>query len=140
MSTFAVADQTGLVLLCSIKGNDVSGNTYTPNGVTVTLSDTTNAYLADAGPNGGGFPQFYLVPRQNVPGGTPLTSMVTVNLTVTGTDPVLGGVLPPISLSCDLQVAAPPPAHATVLNVQGSSLVTPTTLPADPGTATITLT
>jgi len=138
MSDFAIADQPGLCLIVALKGIDSTGTSRGLENVCVTISDTTNAYIADAGPNTGGYPQFYVVPRQNVPGGTALSSTVTVSLTVTANDPVLGGALPPLSLTCDLLVGAPPPAHSTVLAIQSSNYLVPTPLPTDPGTATIT--
>jgi hypothetical protein len=137
MSNFAIADQPGLCLIVALSGTDSTGTSRGLSNVNVTISDTTNAYIADMGPNSGGYPQFSVVPRQNVPGGTPLSATTTIALTVTANDPVLGGALPPLSLTCDLQVGAPPPPHSINLNVQSSSYVTPATLPTDPGTATI---
>jgi hypothetical protein len=140
MSNFQIADQPGLCQLVSLAGTDDTGTDRGLKNVIVTLADSTNAYIADAGPNGGGYPQFYIVPRQNVPGGTPLASPVTVSVSITANDPVLGGALTPLLLTADLLVQAPPPPHTTNLGVQGSTApVTPSTIPPDPGVTTITL-
>jgi hypothetical protein len=125
-----------LVGQISFAGQDDTSTTRGLTNTTVTISDSTNAYIADAGL---GNNTVFIVPRQNV-GGTPLTAPVTVTLTVNGKDPVLGGSLPPIAVGCDLGVEPPPPAHSTHIVVQVQNTVVLATVPPDPGTTTISLT
>lgn len=137
MSNLQIGFGPNLVGSVALVGKDDSETIRGLSNVTVTLADSTNAYIVDAGT---GNNQFYIVPRQNLAGGTPLTAPATVTVTINGKDPVLGGSLPPIAFGADLGVEPPPPAHSTHMEVQAASTVTLATVPADPATLTISLT
>jgi hypothetical protein len=48
-NAFAIADQPGLCLIVALSGTDSTGTSRGLSNVDVTISDTTNAYIADAG-------------------------------------------------------------------------------------------
>ena len=137
MANLQIAFGPNLVGAIALVGKDDSETIRGLSNVTVTLADSTNAYIADAA---NGQNTFYIVPRQNLTGGTPLTAPVTVSMTIGGKDPILGGTLPSITVACDLLVEPPPPPHSTHIEVQTQETLTLTTVPSDPGTLTITLT
>jgi hypothetical protein len=110
------------------------GNSTTLTAITVTVSDTTNAYVADAGANG----TCYLCPRENF-GGTPLSALQTLTLQVNAKD-TSGNSLPVLTLTVDLDPAAPPPPVATSIVLQSGGVVALTSTPTDPGTATVSVT
>jgi len=136
MANFPIGFGANLVGKISLQGKDDSETIRGLTNVSVTLADATAAYIADAA---SGNNEFYIVPRQNV-GGTPLAAVTTVTVTITGNDPVLGGALPPIAFSADLQLEPPPPPHSTHIEIGASNTVTLATVPPDPGTTTISLT
>lgn len=140
MDSYTIPGTAGAALQIALVGFDSTGTSRGLANVSVTIDDTTDVYIADGGPNSGGFPTFFVVPRQNLPSGVPLTAAETRTLTINANDPVLGGALPTLTLTVTLQTPPPPPAHSTNLGVQGATTVTLTaaTTPADPGTATLT--
>lgn len=136
MSTIQIPFGVGNVAKFEVVGKDDTGTIRGLQNIKAVLDDTTDAYIADGG--GGGF--FYVVPRQNVSGGTPLSAQVTVNVSINADDPVLGGHLPAVSYSCDLLVPPPPPPHTTNIFLQRVDIVAAPTIPTDPGSASITVT
>ena len=136
MANLQIGFGPNIVGAYALVGKDATSTIRGLTGVTVTLSDSTNAYIADAA---NGQNTFYVVPRQNV-GGTPLAAAVTVTCIINGKDPTLGGALPPLAIGTDLGVEPPPPPHTTFIAVQTANPVTLATVPADPGTLTISLT
>lgn len=136
MSNLLIPFGSNLVGVITLVGKDDTETVRGLSNVTVSIADATNAYIVDAAL---GNNTFYVVPRQNV-GGTPLTSSVTLTLTANGKDPVLGGTLPPIAIGVDLGVEPPLPPHSTQIEVQVQNTQTLATVPADPGTTTISLT
>ena len=136
MANLQIGFGPNIVGAVALVGKDDTATIRGLTGVTVTLADSTNAYIADAK---NGQNTFYIIPRQNA-GGAPLTALTTVTVTITGKDPTLGGSLPPIALGFDLGLEPPPPPHTTVMSVQTANPVTLATVPADPGTLTINLT
>ena len=136
MANFPIPFGINLVGKFAYAGKDDTETIRGLTGVTVTLADGTNAYIADAAT---GNNEFFVVPRQNA-GGTPLTVGVTITLTISGKDPVTGAALPSMALDIDLQVEPAPPPHSTHITQQEATTLTVTPVPADRGTLTISLT
>lgn len=131
-----IALQANLAGKIQVVGKDVTQTIRSITNITATISDTTDAFLVDAG--GGGL--VYICPRQNGPGGTPVTSAVTVTVTINANDPVTGDALPSVSDTVTLDPAPPLPPHAVTLGIQVEGTLTLSTWPTDPGTLTVSVT
>lgn len=136
MSNLTIPFGPNEIGVLSFVGKDPSGTIRGLSNATAVLSDATNAYIANAA---NGQNEVLIVPKQNV-GGPPLTAPASLTITVNGTDPVLGGPVPPIIATVDLLVAPPPPPHTTQITLQLTTTATVTTVPTDPGVLSVPLT
>lgn len=107
---------------------DVLGAAQNVASATATIDNYGVAYVAKVSAG-----NLAVVARQNLPGGSPLTSNVTVNITINATS-LDGTVLTPLTVSVDL--VAPPPAAPQAASIVLDSGSTPTSEPpVDPGNA-----